>query len=212
VFSLVFPFILRFDIPNYAAFLFVALVPWIYFSSTLVGGCAQIFGQASLVTKIYFPREIIPLTFAIGGLCNMFFAYLIIFPMLLIFGIPLTVHILWLPVLFITQLILCSGLSLIVSSVYVYFRDIEHILGIIAMALQFLTPIMYELSMLPEAMIPFVKINPMTLLVLNYRDIVFHGVAPNFTFMAIGLATAIGVFFAGMLVFNKLQRGFAEAL
>jgi ABC-2 type transport system permease protein len=212
VYSLIFPFVLRFDIPNYAVFLFVALVPWIYFSSTLVGGCSQIFGQSGLVTKIYFPREIIPLTFALGGLCNMFFAYLIIFPMLFVFGIPLTANLLWLPLLFIIQAVLCCGLALMVSAVYVYFRDIEHILSICTLALQFLTPVIYDITMLPEKMQPFIKINPMTLLVLNYRNVVFQGVAPNPGYMAVGLATAVAVFFMGMLVFNKLQRGFAEAM
>ena len=212
VFSLIFPLILRFDIPNYAVFLFVALVPWMYFSGTLVGGCSQIFGQSGLVTKIYFPREIIPFTFALGGLCNMLFAYLIIFPMLFVFGIPLTAHLLWLPVLFAIQCILCSGIALAVSAIYVYFRDIEHILGICAMALQFLTPIMYDITMLPEGVQPIIKINPMTLLVLNYRNIVFYGTAPNVKYMAAGLVTAVIVFFMGMFIFNKLQRGFAEAM
>jgi len=212
VFSLVFPFVMRFDIPNYATFLFVALVPWMYFSSTLVGGCAQIFSQSGLVTKIYFPREIIPLTFVIGGLCNMIFAYMIIFPMLFAFNIPLTIHLLWLPVLFIIQMILCMGIALMVSAIYVYFRDIEHILGICAMALQFLTPVIYDIDMLPYRMQSIIMINPMTLLILNYRNVVFFGNAPNLTHIAIGIITAIAVFFLGMLLFNKLQRGFAEAM
>jgi len=212
VFSLVFPFIMRFDIPNYSLFLFVALVPWMYFSATLVGGCGQILSQSALVTKIYFPREIIPLTFALGGLCNMFFAYLIIFPMMIFFNVPLTLYLLWLPVLFTIQCILCMGVALVVSAIYVYFRDIEHILGICAMALQFLTPIMYDIEMLPLRMQPFIRLNPMTLLVINYRDIVFHGIAPNIHYMIIGLATSVFIFFMGMLIFNRLQRGFAEAM
>lgn len=212
VFSLVFPFIMRFDIPNYAAFLFVALVPWMYFSATLVGGCTQIFSQSSLVTKIYFPREIIPLTFAIGGLCNMFFAYLIIFPMLFVFNISLSGHLLWLPVLFIIQGILCMGVALMVSAIYVYFRDIEHILGICAMALQFLTPVIYDINMLPERMQSLIMINPMTLLVLNYRNIVFYGTTPDLFYISVGLVTAVFIFLSGMFIFNKLQRGFAEAM
>jgi len=212
VYSLIFPIVMRFDIENYSVFLFVALVPWIYFSSALVGGCAQIFGQSGLVTKIYFPREIIPLAYAIGGLFNMVFAYLIIFPMMLFFGIPLTLNLLWLPVLFVIQCILCMGIALFVSAIYVYFRDLEHILSICAMALHFLTPIIYDISFLPERVHTLVKVNPMTLLVLNYRDVVFNGVSPNLMYMAIGLVTAIAVFFMGMFVFNKLQRGFAEAM
>ena len=99
VYSLMFPFLLKVSEKNYTMFLFVGLIPWGFFSTSIQGSCNLIVGNSSLVTKVYFPREILPLTYILSGLCNTVFSYMIVFPMLLIFNIPLTIHIIWLPLI-----------------------------------------------------------------------------------------------------------------
>ncbi|WP_313638950.1 ABC transporter permease [Paenibacillus sp.] len=212
VYSIIFPYLLKFSQENYAMYLFVALLPWNYFNSTIIGSCAQIINNGSLITKIYFPREVIPLAFSAGGLCNMFFAYIIVFPMLLIFNIPLTFNLLWLPVLFIIQFIMCTGFSLIISAVNVYFRDVEHILTILMMALYFFTPIMYEIDVLPRSLQSLVYLNPMTLFTLLYRDAVFYGAPMNFEMLGSVVIISVITFIGGMIIFNRMQKGFAEVL
>ena len=121
VYSFMFPFILKVSEKNYTMFLFVALVPWTFFTTSLQGSCNLIVGNSSLVTKVYFPREILPLTYTLSGLCNTFFSYIIVFLMLLIFKVPLTVNLFWLPLILIGQTVLNLGLSLMAASINVFF-------------------------------------------------------------------------------------------
>ena len=135
VYSLIFPFIMKFNQENYALFLFVALIPWNFFTSSMQGACGLIVGNSNMVTKVYFPREVLPISYTLSGLMNMIFSYAIVFPMMILFRVPFTWNLLWLPVLMICQTILCLGIAFIVSSVNVYFRDIEYMIGVVVMAM-----------------------------------------------------------------------------
>ena len=142
VYSLIFPFILRISEKNYAMFLFVALIPWGFFTNSVQGACNLVIGNSSLVTKVYFPREILSITHTLSGLFNTIFSYMILFPMLLIFKIPLTISLIWLPLILAGQTILNLGFSLLVSSINVFFRDLEYLINVGLMAMYFMTPIM----------------------------------------------------------------------
>ena len=212
IYSIIFPLILRISEKNFAMFLFVALIPWNYFTACLQGSCGIIVANSSLVTKVYFPREVLPLSYTFSGLLNMVFSYAIVFPMLLIFRIPLSWNILWLPVLMLTQTVLCMGLSLLMCSINVYFRDLEYFIGVALMGLYFLTPIMYNLNVMPERFQWLLRINPMTNFVELYRDITFYGRGLNFKLYLFTLAYAVIVLIAGYLTFGKLQKKFTEIL
>lgn len=212
VYSVIFPFILKFSQENYAMFLFVALIPWNFFTGSLQGSCGLIINNSNLVTKVYFPREVLPLSYTLSGLCNLCFGYMVVVPMLLLFGIPLTWNILWLPVLFVTQAVLCAGISLLVSSINVYFRDVEYLIGIALMALYFLTPIMYDITSLPEQLRPIVMLNPMAGFSMSYREVMYHGRGLSLSLFAYPLCFSVVCFIVGLLVFNRLQRDFTEVL
>lgn len=212
VYSIIFPLILRINQENYAMFMFVALIPWNFFTTSIQGACGLIVGNSSLVTKVYFPREILPISFALSGMMNMIFSYAIVFPMLAIFRIPFTWNILWLPLLIVTQTILCMGIALLFSSINVFFRDLEYFIGVALMALYFLTPIMYSLSSMPEKMRWILRLNPMTNYVELYRDVTFYGVGLDLSLYGITLLYSVLIFIAGYVVFGKLQRKFTEIL
>ena len=213
VYSLVFPFILRVSEKNYTMFLFVALVPWFFFINSVQGGCNLIVGNSSLVTKVYFPREILSITHTLSGLCNTIFSYMIVFPLLIIFKIPMTIHLLWLPLILIGQTILNLGLSLIVSSVNVFFRDLEYLVSVGLMAMYFLTPVMYNITILPEKYQKILMfLNPMVGYIILYRNIMYYGIMSRPLLLIYTLVYSVVVLFIGYFIFQKLQRKFAEIL
>lgn len=212
VYSLIFPFILRITQDNYAMFLFVALIPWNYFSSSLQGGCGLIVFNTSLVTKVYFPREVLPISYTLSGAMNMVFSYMIVFPMLALFNIPFTWNMLWLPVLLLTQSILCLGVTFLVSSINVYFRDLEYLISVGLMALYFMTPIMYDISGIPSNLQKFLFINPMTGFIILYRDVTFYGRALNIKLYSFSLIYSVIICLIGYITFIRLQRKFTEIL
>ena len=210
VYSIIFPYLLRIKVENYAIFLFVALLPWLYFSTSVLTSSTCIVANSNLVKKIYFPRTIIPLSVAISGLINMFLSYLIVIPVLLITRFFPTVNVLYFPILFAVEFLLVTGFTLFASCLTVYFRDLEHILGVILLAAFYATPVLYNLDMLPEKFQRLSLLNPMSTIVSGFRDIFYYRRAPNLVHLVyVGLFSVV-LIVAGIMLFNKLQRRFAE--
>ena len=151
VYTLVFSYILKSNIDKYYLYLFVALIPWIFFSASITGGAASVVAQKDLVKKIYFPRQVIPISYVTSCFVNMLLCFIVIFVVVLFSGIRLSIAgLLCLPVVMVVEYLLALGMALLCSAVTVYFKDLEHILGIISMAWMYLTPIMYDKSIVPE--------------------------------------------------------------
>lgn len=212
VYSIIFPFIMKVTQKDYAMFLFVALIPWNFFTTALQGGCGLIVYNTSMVTKVYFPREVLPLSYTLSGIMNMIFSYMIVFPMLFLFKIPFTWNMMWLPILLLTQGILCLGVTFLVSSINVYFRDLEYLISVGLMALYFMTPIMYDITGMPQNVQKILMINPMTSFIILYRDVTYYGKALDFSLFGFSLIYSIFICILGYFVFNKLQRKFTEVL
>lgn len=215
VYTLVFSTIMRAQQEQYYLFLFVALIPWIFFATSISGGSGCVVSQASMVTKIYFPREVLPISYVTSAFVNMLLTYVVVFAVVLVSGRGLNpVALLFLPLIMIIEYFLALGITMITSSMTVYFRDLEYILSILTMAWQFMTPIMYDVSILeghPNLQKVF-YINPMTSIIIAYRDIMYYGKAPQLKTLT--TAAAMGIVFTvlGFLIFGKLKRRFAEEL
>ena len=213
VYTIVFSKILRNDIPRYYLYLFVALIPWIFFSSSITVGAASIISQKDLVKKIYFPRMVIPISYVTSCFVNMLLCFIVIFAVIIVTGAGINfVAVLTLPIIMIVEYIFALGMAMLSSAVTVYFRDLEHILGIVSMAWMYLTPIVYSKSIVPEKYLPIFNLNPMTPIIECYRTVLYDKQIPDLSTLLI--AAALGVFFLifGALVFNKLQKHFAEEL
>lgn len=151
VYTFVFTYIMKAGIEKYYLYLFVALIPWIFFSSAITGGSSSIVAQKDLIKKIYFPREVIPISYVTSCFVNMLLCFLIIFPVMVISGISLNpLALLCLPVVMVVEYFLALGMAMLSSAVTVYFRDLEHILGIVTMVWMYMTPIFYSIDMIPE--------------------------------------------------------------
>ena len=217
VYTLVFSTIMRAGIDKYYLFLFVALVPWIFFSSALTGGASCVIASKDMVKKIYFPREVLPISYITTSFVNMLLSFVVVFGVIIVTGYGVNiVAVLYLPIIMFVEYLLALGVAMIASALTVYFRDLEYMLSIIAMAWQFLTPVMYKQEMVESALSPMLltiwNLNPMTPVIIAYRDILYYKQAPELTTLL--SATGLGVFciVIGFVMFRKLQRGFAEEM
>ena len=213
VYTLVFSIIMRSDIEDFYLYLFVALVPWIFFSTSVQAGAGCIRGQQDLIKKIYFPREVIPLSFVTSQFVNMLLSLLVVLAVLLVAGKGWNLAAMcFLPLIMLIEYMLTLGITLLVSSITVYLRDLEYFLGIVVMAWQFLTPVMYSVDRVPDALLPIFMLNPMTPVIIAYRDILYYKTIPQFGTLLSAVAFGIVMLLAGFLVFSRLKRHFAEEL
>lgn len=213
VYTAVFSVIMRTGIEKYYLFLFVALVPWIFFSTCLSGGTTVVFAQKDMVKKIYFPRQVLPIVFTTSQFINMLLSFIIIFIVVFCSGIGLYPKALaYLPMVMAIEYILALGITFLASALTVYFRDLEHILGIVSMAWMYLTPVLYDVSSVPEKYLPVFQLNPMTPIIVAYRDILYYGRVPQVDTLLRALALGALVMAAGGITFRLLQRHFVEEL
>lgn len=213
VYTLVFSVILRNDIEDFYLFLFVALVPWIFFSTAISGGAGCVRAQQDMVKKIYFPREVLPISFVTSNFVNMILSLIVVLAVLLISGKGINLRAMTgLPIVLLVEYMLALGGALIVSSVSVFFRDLEYLLGIIVMAWQFLTPVMYSIDLVPESLMPLFLINPMTPVIIAYRDILYYQKFPEVSTLLHAFVLGVVLLLVGLIIFEKLQKRFAEVM
>ena len=213
VYTFVFSIVMPNNIDKFYLYLFIGLIPWLFFSGSLTGGAACILNQKDMVKKIYFPREVMPIAYVTSNFVNMLLCFIVIFAVIIVSGIGINIKaVLYLPIIWIVEYIMCLGGAMLTSALTVYFRDLEYILGIVTMAWMYMTPVVYSLEMVPERLRPLMNLNPMTPVIVAYRDILYSKQIPELGTLASGFTLGIIVLVIGYIVFQKLQRGFAEEL
>lgn len=212
VYALVFQVILKSNIENYAVYLCCALIPWQYFSSVVLRGAAVIIDNGNILKKVYFPREILPISLVTSEGVNFLICSIIIIGFVLFSGIGLSFNIFWFFVILVIQYIVSLGVAFIVSSLSVYFRDLLHLLGVFMQLMFYATPIVYSINDVPAGFQWLLKLNPMSYLIEGYRDVFYNKVAPNFSSLGKGLIMGIVLCVVGYLIFRKLEKRFAEEL
>lgn len=229
VFSLVFAKLIpREDIRQYAVFFLVGLLPWQFFTNSLISGTTSITGSTQLIKKVYFPRILLPTAATISNLVNFLIAFVVLLVLLFISGLGLTIHSLWVLPILITQILFILGLVYLFSALNVFYRDVSMILNVITLALFFLTPIIYPLDWLGDtrtfmgiSFSPAVVmrwLNPMASIIDGYRTVLWgtmgsDGPAPmDAIYLARTFVTSALVFIFGYEVFRRTQRVFGEKL
>lgn len=233
VFYLVFTYALRINIPHYPVFLLCGLVPWNFFAISISNATGSIVGQAGLVKKVAFPREILPLASNLANLVHFGIGLIILFVFIIVFQVRVGFWALGLPLLILTQLIFVFGLSLILSSLNVFYRDVQQILEVLLLVWFYLTPIFYSISMVPERIQHFQRsyqshptplfyflsilpvrrlylLNPMAGLVTMYHAILFENQIPSFRLFGFTVALSLFTFLLGSAVFRRYCYRFAE--
>lgn len=214
VFTILFKFLLKSDIPSFPVFIIVALLPWNYCASSVSGAVTSITGQSSLIKKVYFPREVIPIALVLANLIN----FLLALPAMIAIMLLLNAHFqpvaLLFPLIVLVQTIFVLGLALFLSCLNVFFRDTQVIMEVFLTAWFFLTPVFYRLSdIVDERLARLVRwLNPMASLVDFYRDIFYLGGLPGWDAIARTLVTALLVLLGGYLFFLRLSPRFGEEI
>ena len=210
VYAIIFPLILENAIPNYTIFVCVGLIPWTFFVTTVSQSSFTIIGNGNIIKKVYFPREILPISVVTSNAVNFMISSIIILAFVIFSGMGLTWYILLYPFILLIQYLLLLGISFVLSSITVYFRDLEHIIGIVLMTLFYATPIVYSIDSLPKNFAKIMNLNPMAHIIEGYRSIFYYQTMPNMKSLLILLGLSIILLVFGYFTFRQLQKRFAE--
>lgn len=211
VYNIVFAEILEINQENYFIFLASALIPWIFFSSTVAGGARCVFNSQDIIKKIYYPREIMPISYTTTQFITMVLSFVVVILVELMAGVHINISAwLFLPLIMFMEYFLALGMIFITSAVTVYFRDMEFILSIAIMAWQFMTPVMYPSDFIPRELLPAWRLNPMTPIIEAYRSIVYYQCVPQMHDLAFSFIVSIICLLLGGMAFEKMQKNFAE--
>lgn len=212
VYTLAFDYIMKIRVKDFPMFFMCGYLPWSYFSSGIMISLASLSDSGYLIKAVYFPREIVPLSIVLSCLLHFLITFIFVFPILLIYGYLPHGSYLVLPVIILLQTIFLFGLSLCLSSIHVFFRDLRYIMEVLLMAWFWLTPVVYPISLIPEKYLFFYKLNPMTLFVTAYREVLLNGMLPMPKHWAALLLATAGVLALGYLLFLRIQKRLAEEI
>ena len=213
IYTFVFGVIFPSSIESYYIYLTAGIVPWTFFSEAVGQGAGCIVNNSNLATKIYFPREVLPISAVTAKFINMLLSFVIVFLFILASGVGISLRVIWfLPVIMIIEYVICLGFTLLFSSITVYLRDMEYIVGILMMAWIWGTPIMYSMDNLKPLVKKILLCNPMTSVVQSYHAVLYYRQIPESKYIIIMLASAVGILILGEIVFAHLEGDFAEEM
>ena len=191
-------------------FLTVGLLPWNLFLNSLTSSTNALVSNSNLITKIYFPREILVYSTIIAKIVDFLFSCIVLVAFFIIFHTILTPMILWFPLIFAIQMIFTVGLSLLLASFNLFYRDIQYLLFLILTLWMYLTPIMYPIEIIPVRYRFIFSLNPMSVIINAYRQTILGGGSPNFSSLFIALIMSLFVLMLGFYVFKKNEGKFAD--
>jgi lipopolysaccharide transport system permease protein len=221
VYTMVFNFLTdRSDLPDFHISVLCALLPWNFFSASVSGATTSIVSNAHLIKKVYFPREILPISIVLSNLVNFVIALPVFFALALVSGAPITRWALLLPIPIMVQLAFSVGVCLILATLDVFYRDTQIIMDVLMMAWFFVTPIFYPITQVPpeatvlgitfNAQLWLRRLNPMASIIASYRDLLYRGAPTGLDFLLRTAATAAIVLVVGYLVFLRYSPRFGE--
>ena len=212
VFTVVLPGVHPPEIQPFALFMFCGILPWTWFSSSLLEASNVLIAGGNLIRKVLFPAEVLPIVTVLAGLAHFCFGLPILVAFLVYYQVPIvSADLLWFPVVVLVQLVLTLGLALLLSALAVHFRDVRDLVANLLTLWFFATPIIYALSQAPPSVRRLLNLNPFTHLVVSYQAVLFR--TGPFTewprLLAVG-AASVAVFALGYFVFDRLRDTFAE--
>jgi lipopolysaccharide transport system permease protein len=194
----------------YPLFSFAALVPWAFFANGLSQASNSLVGSAHLITKVYFPRLVVPISSVISGILDFALAFIVLLGMTLYYGIIPTFNIIWLPFLLLLAFVTALGVGMWFSALNVQFRDVRYILPFLTQFWMFATPIVYPSSLLPEPWRTVYGLNPMVGVVEGFRwALLGTQTAPGPIIIVSSLASIV-ILIGGAFYFKRMEKTFAD--
>ncbi|HEV8654881.1 MAG TPA: ABC transporter permease [Candidatus Limnocylindria bacterium] len=198
----------------YAIFLFVGLLPWTFLATSLQSGASAILANGPLVKKVRMPLQLLPAASVLSALANFLLSLVVLFAVLAIFGPRHPEGLVWIPILIALQIVMNLGFAYLLSALAVFFRDVQHILGILLLAWYFLTPVLFSVSILADKpeQLRLLYLNPMTAVIVAYQRALLDGLPPQWDALAYSALFAGAVFILGFWYFDRAKDDFESAL
>lgn len=204
----VFANLFRWDVDNYAVYLLIGTVTFNFFSEATQGALQSVTGSASLITKVYIPTYVFPISKVLSSCINWCFSTIALYCIIFIQGIPLNIYHLTLPVAYVTLIMFSCGLGMALAALMVYFRDMQFLYGVLIMLWMYLTPLFYPVSIIPEQWMHLFVLNPMYQYVDFFRTVILDAAMPTAQQFGFCIGYAVAAMVLGFLVFRKLKRNF----
>lgn len=214
VFTVVMSYIAKVDTGDtpYPIFAYVAMLPWTFFAGGLVAGTECLVGNFHLITKIYFPREVFPISAVLGKTVDLGLGMVVCIPLFMIYHVHVTLWLLMVFPVLLVQSAFLLGLTFAFSSANLFYRDIRHVMPLLTQVWMYLTPIIYSLEMVPERYRALYMLNPMVAVMEAYRSVALLGESPMWGCLGVSALVAVVMLVAGYWVFKRLEPKFAETI
>lgn len=211
VYSFVFSIVFRFPTNNipYVIFLYAALLPWGLLQGSISAATQCLVDNAALIRKVAFPREVIPYSVVLAKIVDFLISSIIFVGFMIVFRVPFSSTSIMIVPLFVIQMLLIIGISLVLSAFNLFYRDIQYLANLLLMLWMYMTPIVYPLSLVPMKYVWLYKLNPMVGIIEGYRSALFNY---PFEWSIIGWSAIVSVivFIVGFFIFKKSERVFAD--
>ncbi len=212
IFTLIFSLIAKMPSEGapYAIFAYAALLPWNYFSSGVSNATNSLVSHAEFVTKVYFPREILPITYVVGALFDFGVASILLAGLMIYYHVPLSLNALYAVPIMLILTCFALAMSFFFSATQVRFRDIGVAVPLLLQVWLFATPVIYPLSAVPERWRPFYVLNPMVGVIESFRQVILRGAAPETSSLLISAAISVVMLVASYLYFKLVEATMAD--
>ena len=212
ILTVVFSTLLKFGTENFPIFLLPALLTWRFFSISTSMSLTSIIGNSPLVTKVYFPRWLLILSSNLANLIGSSLEFVVLLPLLILFGMKITFLILLLPIFLAIEFILIFAISLPLAALNVYYRDIHQVWDITLQAGFFLTPIIYSIDLIPDRFVVYYSLNPITRIIGSIRKLIYYNIMPTLFDFVVPIIGAFLLLTVGYYIFRRLEPRFAEEI
>lgn len=205
---IVFVNLFRWEIENYAVYLLIGTVAFNFFSEATQSALCAVTGSASLITKVYVPTYVFPISKVLSSCINLAFSTLALYVIILIQGVPLNVYHLLIPVLYVMLILFSLGIGMILAALMVYFRDMQFLYGVVITLWMYLTPLFYPVNIIPKSVFGIYRLNPMYQYVTFFRTLVLDAAMPSPEQWLFCFAYAVAFMVLGSLIFGKMKKKF----
>jgi lipopolysaccharide transport system permease protein len=196
----------------YPIFSYTSLLPWTFFSTSITFGVPSLANNASLLSKIYFPREVFPLAAIAASFIDFLVAAVVFLGMMIVYQINLRWTLLWVPLVLLVQIILTMGVVLFAAAVNVFYRDVRFIIVLAIQLWMYATPIIYPLSVVPDQFRAIYMLNPMAGIIESYRALILRGESPPWPYLGVAAVLSLIAFLLAYRWFKKMERNFADVI
>lgn len=194
----------------YALFSLAGLVPWTFFSNALTEGTNSLVSNANMISKVYFPRVILPVSAVLARLVDFAISLVLLFALMAWYGVAPTLGVVLLPLFVLLMIVTASGVGLWLTALAIQYRDIKHAMNFVVQILMYAAPVVYPVALIPEKYRLFYAINPLVGVIEGFRAVLLGTGPVPWTWLGIGILSAAAISLSGMVYFRAKERLFAD--